>query len=212
MRQEFGEGINPYALDFPVCTEEEASTRKTSSAQVKSFLSQQTIGPPFLPDKDEYYPCEEEYLHKYMNRWGVQTALHAHVGSKWKDCSDVLHYSWQDVNTPQVELYRDLVRMGKNGTHSLNIMIFSGDDDSVCSTAGTQEWIYDIGVDPMEGHMWEPWTVDEQTAGFVTKFDMGSNVKASLTFATVHGAGHEVPAYRPMEALELFKRYLHGDW
>lgn len=218
MRQEFGEGINPYALDYPVCTEEKGTKTKqmTTSSQVKTFLKHTTSsikdGPPFLPQEDEYYPCKEEHLHKYMNRWGVQTALHAHVGSKWKDCSDVLHYAWQDVNTPQIHLFRDLVHMAKNGTHDLNILVFSGDDDSVCSTAGTQEWIYNIGVDPIHGHFWEPWQVEEQTAGFVTKFDMGSDCKASFTFVTIHGAGHEVPAYRPMEALEMFKRYLQGDW
>jgi len=214
MRQEFGDGINPYALDFPVCLDEEDDgkpPRMTASSQTKHFLKQ-TMGPPFLPEEDVYHPCEEEYLTTYLNRWGVQTALHANVGSKWKECSDVLHYSWRDVNTAQINLYEQLIDGGLSGKHSLRMLIYSGDDDSVCSTSGTQEWIYDLGVDPMEAHAWEPWTVDEQTAGFVTQFDMGHNVDASLAFVTVHGAGHEVPAYRPMEALEMFKTFIQGEW
>lgn len=213
MRQEFGEGINPYALDFPVCTEDKGdSPKRTSSLQSKVLLSVMGDGPPFLPQEDEYHPCQEEHLHTYLNRWGVQTALHAHVGSKWKACSDTIHYDLKDVNSAQIHLYKKLVEMGQSGDHSLNILIYSGDDDSVCSTTGTQEWIYDLGCDPEEGQEWESWTVGDQTAGFFTKFNMGRNVDAKLTFVTVHGAGHEVPAYRPMESLELFKKYLEGDW
>jgi carboxypeptidase C (cathepsin A) len=216
MRSEFGEGINPYALDFPVCTEDKndspnAAQRTTSSTQSKLLLSLMD-GPPFLPQQDEYNPCQEEHLHTYLNRWGVQTALHAHVGSKWKACSDTLHYDWKDVNTAQIHLYTKLVEMGKTGNQSLDILIYSGDDDSVCSTTGTQEWIYDLNVRVKKDQEWEPWSVGDQTAGFYTKFDMGNNVDATLTFVTVHGAGHEVPAYRPMESLELFRKYLARDW
>jgi carboxypeptidase C (cathepsin A) len=76
------------------------------------------------------------------------------------------------------------------------MFVFSGDDDSICSTVGTQEWIYDLGVAPMVGHLWKAWKVEEQTAGFATHFDLGKDTDATFTFATVHGAGHEVPAYR----------------
>jgi hypothetical protein len=56
--------------------------------------------------------------------------------------------------------------------------------------------------------MWQPWKVQNQTAGYLTKFYVSG--RGSFSFATVHGAGHEVPLYRPMEALELFKNYLDG--
>lgn len=42
-------------------------------------------------------------------------------------------------------------------------------------------------------------------AGFLTKF---SNF---LSFATVHFAGHEVPAYQPEKALALLKGYINGS-
>jgi carboxypeptidase C (cathepsin A) len=65
---------------------------------------------------------------------------------------------------------------------------------------------YDLGYDVRTGHLWKTWYVDGQTAGFVTKFEV------PLTFVTVHGAGHEVPAYKPKEALDLFQKYLDGTW
>lgn len=43
-----------------------------------------------------------------------------------------------------------------------------------------------------------------QQGGFYTTFYDG------LTFATVHGAGHEVPAYQPEKALELLRLFLDG--
>ncbi len=44
-----------------------------------------------------------------------------------------------------------------------------------------------------------------QPAGFLTQFT------GRLTFATVHFAGHEVPAYQPEKALELLNGYLNGS-
>ena len=90
-------------------------------------------------------------------------------------------------------------------------MILSGDDDSICALEGTQTWIYDMGVKPKEGSVWNPWYVNQQVAGYITKFDLGKSTNATFTLATVHGCGHEVPAYLPLEGLELFKKYLGGD-
>jgi cathepsin A (carboxypeptidase C)/serine carboxypeptidase-like clade 2 len=81
----------------------------------------------------------------------------------------------------------------------------------VCSTAATQSWIYNIGVDPKPEKFWNAWHVNNQTAGYVTEFDLGET-DSSFLFVTVHGAGHEVPAYRPVEALSLFKSYFSGEW
>jgi carboxypeptidase C (cathepsin A) len=88
--------------------------------------------------------------------------------------------------------------------------VFSGDDDSICSTSGTQDWIWGLGVEATR--MWKAWKVEEQTAGFVTHFDLGDQTDATFLFVTVHRAGHEVPAYRPVEALALFRNYFSGEW
>ena len=34
----------------------------------------------------------------------------------------------------------------------------------------------------------------------------------AFAFATVHGAGHEVPTFCPEAALKLFKNYLAGEY
>jgi hypothetical protein len=48
--------------------------------------------------------------------------------------------------------------------------------------------------------------VNEQVGGYLTKW---KNTK--LAFATVHGAGHEVPTYKPDVALWLWESYLKGE-
>ena len=74
---------------------------------------------------------------------------------------------------------------------------------------------------------WQPWKVNEngQISGYVTQFDMSSHfndhrhgfedgnaVVKSFRFVTVRRAGHEVPSYRPQEALEMFRRFLNDEW
>lgn len=59
--------------------------------------------------------------------------------------------------------------------------------------------------------LFTPWlyidsTYGEQQAGFLTTFTEG------LSFATVHHAGHEVPAYQPERALQLFQNFLDGSF
>ena len=57
-------------------------------------------------------------------------------------------------------------------------------------------------------HLWRPWLMDGgsgQQGGFLAQFE------GNFSFATVHAAGHEVPAYQPKAALALFAGYLDGS-
>jgi serine carboxypeptidase-like clade 2 len=51
----------------------------------------------------------------------------------------------------------------------------------------------------------QAWEVDEQVAGYATKFK-------GFRFVTAHNAGHEVPSYQPKIALTLLTRFLSGDF
>jgi carboxypeptidase C (cathepsin A) len=95
-------------------------------------------------------------------------------------------------------------------THQdLRVLVYSGDDDGVCGTIGTQQWIYDLGF-PVDS-LWTTWDVDGQTAGYITTFKTPYEKHSRFSFVTVHGAGHEVPTYKPKEALKLFEMYLYGE-
>ena len=215
--------ISPYALDYPICTEDKIDLNDAASSQVLHFLNvtatkfeypRSNRSPRFLPPDEKYLPCAEQHLKVYLNQESVQKAIHVRNGPiRWHSCAprDTLSYRESDYLESQIGLYKELIAIAKEGKLNLAMMVFSGDDDSVCSTSSTQAWIYNLGVDPLSDQDWSEWRVDKQTAGFVTRFDLGGKTHSRFIFATVHGAGHEVPAYRPIEALELFKKFIRNE-
>lgn len=66
---------------------------------------------------------------------------------------------------------------------------------------GTQAWIRSLNYSILDD--WRPWIVDWQIAGYTRTY---SN---RMTFATVKGAGHTAPEYKPAECLAMFKRWIN---
>jgi len=174
--------LDPYALDFPVCTSSQGMRLMKAS------------GSPL-----KYDPCVDNYVATYMNLAEVKKAIHADASITWAECSDSTDYDGDDMNIPMMPLYKKLV-----GTNGIKIMVFSGDDDTVCSTASTQNWIWDLGYKVND--LWQVWNLDDQVAGYYTTFEK------DFAFVTVHSAGHEVPSFQPARALALLKNYLNGHW
>lgn len=155
-----GKGINPYALDFPACTEPDnndyppqedeiaseaeiilngvgdyvSSSRRRqmlATSQLTKLINSTSItSPPFLPKEDVYHPCAEAHLYQYLNRDDVKKALHVDLDRKWSMCTNEIQYSEKDSNKPQMYLYEELVAYGKKKGSNLKMMVFSGDDDS----------------------------------------------------------------------------------
>ena len=57
-----------------------------------------------------------------------------------------------DVAAPMMPVYERLIKKG-----GLHMAIMSGDDDTVCSTLGTQQFIWDLGL-PVKQE-WAPWSL-----------------------------------------------------
>jgi len=206
--------VNPYALDYPVCTEDSAAARGRAQRRfMMSFLlaenSDEVRAAVGLDQPHEqmtssgYEPCEDDYTTSYLNRADVKEALHVKGDIDWEECSYKLKYSTRDSTSDMTSYYNYLI----DGDFGLNILVYSGDDDSVCSTEGTQSWIWDLGYNPVSrGNTWDTYVVDGQLGGYYTLFE------GNLGFLTVHKAGHEVPTYQPKVALDLFTKYLSGEW
>lgn len=222
MYKEIG-NLNPYALDYPVCTEDASKTNganRFGRAQRTWFINHMLDGLRTahgfseesvknikgsivgLEPVDGYEPCADDYMTTYLNLADVKAALHVKSDVQWLDCSRSIRYDNKDGAQSMTPYYQYLI----DGKFGLNILVYSGDDDDVCATIGTQSWIWDLGY-KVDGKKWVPYTVSGQTAGYLTKW---TNTK--LAFATVHGAGHEVPTYKPEVALYLFDQYLKGAW
>ena len=91
------------------------------------------------------------------------------------------------------------------------VLIYSGDSDGCVPHVGTEEWTTALGFPVAEE--WRPWVYSENTslsaiaAGYVVQF--GDDSK-DFRFATVLGAGHEVPMFKPAAAYAMFKRFQQG--
>jgi carboxypeptidase C (cathepsin A) len=187
--------LNPYALDYPVCI-------SSQQRVMRSFIFGDSVVPT-------YEPCEDEFSTNYLNMPEVKKSLHVKDNIVWEECSRTTRYQMMDKMLPMERYYNTIL---DSKTHpNLRILVYSGDDDSVCGTIGTQRWIYDLGYPVAKKFNWNVWTVDGQTAGYITKFDTPYSKDSRFAFMTVHFAGHEVPTYKPKEALELFKMYLDNN-
>jgi carboxypeptidase C (cathepsin A) len=159
-------------------------------------------------DSLKYEPCTDLYSSNYLNKADVKAALHVHTDIEWEECSRTTKYNLLDKLLPMEKYYKILLNSVSHP--DLRILVYSGDDDGVCGTIGTQRWIYDLGFSVDK--MWDTWyNEDGQTAGYITKFNTPFSKDTRFSFITVHNAGHEVPTYKPKEALELFSMYLHNN-
>lgn len=199
--------LNSYALDYPICTADSTTKRGMAQRlwQLNHQLKAMNIDPKSLGVKstDQYEPCEDDYAQSYLNQVKVKEALHVKNTIRWNSCSYKLSYNATDSSeVSTAPIYNYLI----DGGFGLNILVYSGDDDSVCGTVGTQHWIWDLGYE-VAPKAWSTYTYNGQTAGYFTQW---KNTK--LGFLTVHGAGHEVPTYKPDVALDLWKKYLAGEF
>ena len=99
---EVGRGINPYAIDYPVCTEDPASKRGLAKggrsqrtwllnhnlASMESEVDKAAIRKQLkLEPVEGYEPCAEDYNTAYLNQANVKAAIHVKSDIQWEDCS-----------------------------------------------------------------------------------------------------------------------------
>jgi carboxypeptidase C (cathepsin A) len=202
--------LNPYALDYPVCTTDSLSKKgRAQRIWMQNHMLESQLGSKEavrqlkgVTLKDDYEPCEDNYEDTYLNLASVKAALHVKSNIRWESCSNTVNYNMSDSQVSTAPIYNYLI----DGKFGLNILVYSGDDDGVCATIGTQEWIWGLGY-TVAANMWSSYMVSGQTAGYQTQW---ANTK--LGFLTIHGAGHEVPTYKPEVALDMWSRYLAGEF
>ena len=211
---------NPYAIDYPTCVSAQSSWMSDfiyERSNVNSGLFGTKLNAhPAIPLKDDYEPCEDNYVNEYMNREDVQNALHVNKSIIWSECSNTVKYELKDKMKSVVHIYKELI---DDKEADIRILIYSGDDDSVCATGYTQHIVFDILNYKIDSY-WKLWKVDGQSSGYITQFnthlinhlDNHLDNQSKLAFSTVHFAGHEVPAYKPKEAFVLFNAFINNDY
>jgi len=197
-------GFDPYALSFNVCSGKELVKFELKWLKFgRNFASRMLARYTYQPCMGN--PINHNFVTGYLNRADVQKAIHVIGNPTWEECSDPVgeQYSDQSVTSSMVPVYRELVA---NGT--LNIMIYSGTDDSICPLQGLQQWIWDQGYNVTED--WVPYAVDGQSGGFTSRFTAANGAGYRVT--TVNGAGHMVPSTQPERGVYIMKQFLSGEW
>lgn len=237
--------VDYYGLDFPVCNKAqglEASDQDAAVAAPTGGTKQAarllaSLSPVFrtgkradrdvvksakarrldgAPAKFGYDACIADYTTQYLNKAEVKEAIHANASLEWAECSlpDTLRYNYDDMNYFMEPVWKKLIEA------KLHLLVFSGDDDSICGPIGTQDWLARL-ADEMglsdAGETWQAWYYvdpeygDGQVGGYRVKYQSDDGDMA-IAFATVHHAGHEVPMYQPMKGLHVFENYINGTW
>ncbi|KAE8727476.1 Serine carboxypeptidase-like 39 [Hibiscus syriacus] len=153
---------------------------------------------PRKPSVVSFDPCSDDYVHAYLNRVDVQEAMHANVTKldhDWEPCSDIIS-RWGDSPSTIIPLLQELMANG------IRVWVFSGDTDGRVPVTSTKYTIKKMNL-PVKTK-WHPWYLDGEVGGFTEVYD------GDLTFATVRGAGHQVPSFQPKRALSLIWHFLAG--
>ncbi|KAL3502264.1 hypothetical protein ACH5RR_036713 [Cinchona calisaya] len=188
--------IDMYSLYVPTCNSNSSSTRNLPVIRGDAA--------PKLFSKIEgwhkkpagYDPCQSDYTEVYMNRPDVQEALHANVTKipyPWTHCSDNITF-WSDAPASILPIIQKLVDGG------LRVWVFSGDTDGRIPVTATRYTLKKLGLDITRD--WTPWyTSNEQVGGWTVEYD-------GLMFVTIRGAGHQVPTFKPKQALQIVSHFL----
>lgn len=201
--------FNPYFIYGDVCllsnSQAAALLSKPHNVNVTALQAQRQ-------QRNDIGPCADTFTLEYLNQLDVQLAIHAVPSGgdgqdasllpvstvNWVDCSDEVGALFTS-SASSLPKYPGILNKG------LDILIYSGDADSNTNFIGTQRW---IGEDGLKLHVTDKWKAwfgpDSQLAGYVQGYD-------GLTFKTVKGAGHMVPAVKPLHALYMIECFVFGD-
>nr|XP_017256823.1 PREDICTED: serine carboxypeptidase-like 17 isoform X3 [Daucus carota subsp. sativus] len=166
-----------------------------------------------LPSLSQLPPdswCREDN-YQYAIAWTtderVQKALHIREQGtidEWVMCNtDHYDINRKDTDTYSYDIASSIAYHRNLTKKNCRALIYSGDHDLVFPYIGTRKWIHTLGLSV--DRTWKPWFVNKQVAGYNEIF---SHDDYSLTFATVKGAGHTAPAFKPEECLAMVDRWL----
>ncbi|XP_049342901.1 serine carboxypeptidase-like 18 [Solanum verrucosum] len=154
---------------------------------------------------------EKNYIYSYVwaNDKAVQKALNVREGTtlEWVRCNESMRYRGKERTESYVYDVPSAIDYHRHLTNkSCRALIYSGDHDMIVPHLSTEEWIDTLKL-PIASD-WEPWFIDGQVAGYKVKYLQNDY---ELTYATVKGAGHNAPEFKPEQCLPMLDRWCSGD-
>ena len=127
----------------------------------------------------------------------VRTALHVpqepFYGHRWTLETPI---NYTRTRASLLEVYPKLLA-------KYRALIYNGDADACIPYIGNEQWTAGLGLPTQRP--WHPWVVDKQVAGYATTYSVNN-----FTFLTIKAAGHMVPQYKPVQALDMLGRFLNN--
>ncbi|GLJ08397.1 hypothetical protein SUGI_0087990 [Cryptomeria japonica] len=146
-------------------------------------------------------PCPPLDKYNLSDIWAkspfVRKTIHAlpeNITGVWKRCTPRFIYKTNVLSV--IKYHKNLTMRGYRA------LIYSGDHDMIVPYIGTEAWMRSLGYSMIVE--WRTWCVDGQVGGYTRTYDH------NLTFATMKGAGHTAPEYKPREAFSMFKSWISG--
>ncbi|KAL8255424.1 hypothetical protein R6Q59_033645 [Mikania micrantha] len=153
--------------------------------------------------RGDYY----DYATLWANDENVMKALNVRQGTvkEWLLCNMDMKYYYSKPSMPlyQFNVQSSVEYHQKLTNRNCRALIFSGDHDMMVPHVGTRTWINSLNLSITESN-WDAYYVDGQDAGYKTTY---AHHNYSLVFATVKGAGHTAPEFKPAECFEMVKRW-----
>ncbi|KAH7689755.1 Peptidase S10 serine carboxypeptidase protein [Dioscorea alata] len=190
----FIDEINIGHILEPICPP--ASPKPRNLAGERRFLKNEQemliVPPPAPLLKCRSYAYYLSYI--WANTEAVRDALHIQKGTvpEWIRCNYYLQYAY--------DLPSSIKYQQKLTSKGYRALVYSGDHDMLIPHIGTQTWIRSLNYSIVDD--WRSWFSGGQVAGYTRTY------ADNLTFATIKGAGHTAPEYKPRESLDMIKRWL----
>jgi carboxypeptidase C (cathepsin A) len=180
------EGINPYNIYKPCYTSDSVPSMTSSSVTVKRLLAGDS-GRGNTPH------CMDTAVKRYVNQPEVKKALRVEVDVTWNICNEI---NYDFAQEGSLDIIRQLL------DSKIRVLALFGDLDASANFNQGSKWAEMLQLKEEEG--WRQWRVDDQVAGFVTKYEK------NYYFATVRGAGESIYD-KPREVKELVDRFIRDE-
>jgi len=143
-------------------------------------------------------------LVSYLNRPDVKKSLN--VGNHT--------FSFENLDTANAlnaDEQQSVLHLLPNLIASYRVLIYTGNVDMNCNLLGVEAYLNKMNWTSNAAFYKAPnglWIVNGTLAGYARS--IGNLEGASLTNLVVRNAGHEVPYFQPVNALDLFNRFITG--